>query len=275
MIIDRPNNRTDRISIKPKEQPILGTFLDSNDKPHVINIDPNSTDKKLQYLRTRNKLLSFKVPEANQTSPILIYPQINIDPTFNTDGEFIDLLEKKGLLINRPIEVENLLGKFISKHRILTVAIHGYPHHGKHMTGKHPSQDYFISLRDKLLSLGIRPPQLFLSCDEQLTSENANQAITFHRFDQKGELGVLGFPYLLNIVNVMPDGTIRVLEAEMKQQVGLKHLERTSVSPFANPLEADLRLVLLVQKLFACPSLFNQLVKRRLRSTESYNPAEK
>ncbi len=232
-------------------------FVDSRGVEHILSTGPSSIRQKLTGISGMN---SFRVP--NQVGDIQFHPRVNINPRFTSPEELEALLQDNGVLVYLSVTVKNFFGEFHSKEPVLALIIHGNPHDWRHeVLGDYQSVDYFVGLRDYLLSKGIRPPQLFLACDEQIRADRqeGEVKIKIRRFWQKPEYQVLGFPYLENQIS-LDQGVITVEEADMKLKA-----RANSGSAFANPLDEDTSLLDLVVKLFDCPEPFLKLNNKRSR----------
>ena len=243
----------------PEHRPYirLERFVDSGGLEHILSTDPDSVRQKLDQNRG---MRSFRVP--NQEGQIQFHPKINIYPSLSNSEGLEALIENNGVLTYSPVVVENYFGEFRSKEPVLSLIIHGSPIHWQHtVLGDYKSVDYFVGLRDYLLSKGIRPPQLFLSCDEQIRADRpeGELKIMVRRFSQDYRHQVLGFPYLLNEISV-DNGVITVHEADMKRQA-----RANSGSSFANPMTENTHLLDLVVDLFDCPERFLELNNERAR----------
>lgn len=235
----------------------LETFVDSGGSQHILSTDHRSV---LSKLEREAGMHSFRVP--NHEGEIQINPNINIYPALSDSEGLEALIDHNGVLTYSPVVVDNYFGTFRSKDPMVSLIIHGSPKDWQHQVlGGFQSVDYFVGLRDYLLSKGIRPPQLFLSCDEQIRADRPDEElkIIFRRFSQDYRYQVLGFPYLLNEISV-DNGVITVHEADMKRQA-----KANSGSSFANPMTEDTHLLDLVVDLFDCPERFLELNEERER----------
>jgi len=235
----------------------IQTFYNAFGDFRLINV---STSNTAEIVAAHQGVHSFRVPE--QSGDIIIHPQFSLGPNFETIDKFADILDKMGVILHRHVVVENFFGTFKSKYPLISLVVHGYIQGQQHLTipSGIESQHIFSALRDKLLDLGIRSPELFISCDPQ-ADEQETINIRIRRFGQDSKHKVLSFPYLINTITFDDQGALVVKERDMKQEA-----KANSGSPFANPLTADYHLLEMVRDLFDCPPRFLELMNERLES---------
>jgi len=247
------------------KDPDLSTFFDSSGEFHLVSTSPQAIE---QQCRRHRGVHSLHTP--TQEGMVKIIPKINLDPQFTQNGQLEIMLDQTGVVAYRPIVVENFFGTFRSKIPLVTSIVHGSIDGMRHVVeGKIESDAYFTALRDTLLDLHIRPPQVFISCDPQ-SERQGNFPIRLIRFGQNGDNDLLSFPYLINIISINDQGAIIVHERDMKLEA-----KSNSGSPFANPTKADFRLLQLVEKLFTCPDRFTELMSERLENQITIIPAKR